>query len=45
MNTLIVTDQKQQWPFEIPDAAVVTARSYLAEPESGRDAGVRDSIP
>src|SRR5438105_2150102 len=41
MNTLIVTDQKQEWPFEIPGAAVQTARRYLTEPESGLDAGVR----
>jgi glutathione synthase/RimK-type ligase-like ATP-grasp enzyme len=41
MNTLIVTDQKQDWPFEIPGATVLTARRYLAEPESGLDADVR----
>ncbi|HWH40934.1 MAG TPA: RimK-like ATPgrasp N-terminal domain-containing protein, partial [Usitatibacter sp.] len=41
MKTVIVTDQQQQWPFEIPDAAVVTARQYLAEPESGPEADVR----
>src|SRR5438105_3925455 len=41
MNTLIVTDQKQEWPFEIPGACVLTARHYLAEPEGGLDAGVR----
>src|SRR4051812_15317730 len=41
MRTLIVTDQKQQWPFEIPGAAMVTARRYLAEAESGLGAGVR----
>src|SRR5436853_769800 len=41
MKTLIVTDQKQEWPFEIPGACVLTARHYLAEPEGGLDAGVR----
>ena len=41
MKTVIVTDQQQQWPFEIPDAAVVTARHYLAEPGSGPEADVR----
>ena len=41
MKTVIVTDQKQQWPFEIPDAAVVTARQYLAEPDSSPEPGVR----
>ena len=41
MNTLIVIDQKQDWPFEIPGAAVLTARDYLAQPEGHRDARVR----
>ena len=40
MKTLIVTDQKQPW-FEVPDATVLTARRYLAEPDSGREADVR----
>jgi glutathione synthase/RimK-type ligase-like ATP-grasp enzyme len=40
VNTLVVTDQKREW-FEIPDAAVLGARGYLAEPESGGDARVR----
>ncbi len=40
MRTVFVTDQKQEW-FDIPDAAVLTARGYLAQPESGREAGVR----
>ncbi|HET9651156.1 MAG TPA: RimK-like ATPgrasp N-terminal domain-containing protein, partial [Usitatibacter sp.] len=40
MNALVVTDQKQEW-LEIPDAAVVTARRYLAEPESGHEPSVR----
>jgi glutathione synthase/RimK-type ligase-like ATP-grasp enzyme len=35
MNALIVIDQQQDWPFEIPGAAVLTARSYLAQSESG----------
>jgi glutathione synthase/RimK-type ligase-like ATP-grasp enzyme len=39
MRTVFVTDQTQEW-LEIPDAAVVTARSYLAEPDGG-EAGVR----
>ena len=39
MNTLIVTDQKQEW-LEFPDAAVLTARLYLAERESGREVRV-----
>ena len=41
MNTLIVTDHKQELPFEIPGAAVLTARHYLAEPETGGEASVR----
>jgi glutathione synthase/RimK-type ligase-like ATP-grasp enzyme len=35
-----VTDRDQEW-FQVPDAAVVTARRYLAEPQSGGDAGGR----
>ena len=38
MKTVVVTDQNQKW-FEIPDATVLTARRYLADPESG-DEGV-----
>ena len=41
MIALIVTDQKQDWLTEIPGAAVVTARRYLAQPESGPGASVR----
>ena len=40
MRAMFVTDQKQEW-FDVPDAAVLTARSYLAEAEGSRDAGVR----
>jgi glutathione synthase/RimK-type ligase-like ATP-grasp enzyme len=40
MDTLIVTDQKQEWLRDIPGAAVLTAPRYLAEPGSGL-AGVR----
>ena len=40
MDTLIVTDLKQEW-FGIPDVAVVPARRYLAEPESCRDDSMR----
>jgi glutathione synthase/RimK-type ligase-like ATP-grasp enzyme len=40
MRTVFVTDQKQEW-FEIPDAAVLTARRYLAEPDSIREATVQ----
>lgn len=40
MKTVIVTDQKQNW-FEIPDATVLTARRYLAEPEAGNQGNVR----
>ena len=40
MRTVIVTDNYQDW-FQVPDTSVVTARRYLAEPESGREAGVR----
>lgn len=40
MKTVVVTDQNQKW-FEIPDASVVTARRYLAEPESGNEGSAR----
>lgn len=40
MRTVIVTDQPQEW-FEIPDAAVLTARGYLEEGDSGDQASVR----
>jgi glutathione synthase/RimK-type ligase-like ATP-grasp enzyme len=34
MKAVVVTDQNHEW-FKIPDATVLTARRYLAEPESG----------
>src|SRR3569832_58887 len=40
MKTLIVVDQEQEW-FAIHDATIVTARRYLAEPESARDDNMR----
>jgi glutathione synthase/RimK-type ligase-like ATP-grasp enzyme len=40
MKTVVVTDQHQEW-FDIVDATVVTARRYLAEPESGNEGSVR----
>ncbi|MEO7335043.1 MAG: RimK family protein [Caldimonas sp.] len=40
MKTLVVTDQSQQW-FEVPEATVLTARSYLAEPETGNERAVQ----
>src|SRR3954471_10143554 len=40
MKTVIVTDQVQKW-FEISDATVLTARRYLADPETGNDGTVR----
>jgi hypothetical protein len=39
VKTIIVTDQNQTW-FEIPEASVVPARRYLAEPESGKEGAV-----
>jgi glutathione synthase/RimK-type ligase-like ATP-grasp enzyme len=41
MNTLIVIDQQQDWPFEIPNATVFTAHRYLAEREVGDDGRLR----
>jgi glutathione synthase/RimK-type ligase-like ATP-grasp enzyme len=40
MRTVFVTDHQQEW-FDIPDAAVLTSRRYLAEPDGGREASVR----
>src|SRR6185295_9060347 len=40
MKTVVVTDQNQTW-LEIADAAVLTARRYLAEAESGNAGTVR----
>lgn len=40
MKTIVVTDQNQKW-FEIAEATVLTARRYLAEPESGNEGAVR----
>src|SRR5688500_4352377 len=40
MKTVVVTDQNHEW-FEVPDATVLTARRYLAEPESGNEGTVR----
>src|SRR4051794_9580973 len=40
MKTVAVTDQNQKW-FELPDVTVLTARRYLAEPESGSESTVR----
>lgn len=40
MKTVVVTDQNQKW-FEIPDATVLTANRYLAEPESAGGGAVR----
>jgi hypothetical protein len=39
MKTVLVTDQNQTW-FEIQDATVLTARRYLAEPESVTEGAV-----
>jgi glutathione synthase/RimK-type ligase-like ATP-grasp enzyme len=40
MKAVVVTDQNQKW-FEVPDVTVLTARQYLAEPESGDEGAVR----
>jgi glutathione synthase/RimK-type ligase-like ATP-grasp enzyme len=40
MNAIVVTDQSQKW-FEMADATVVTARGYLAEPDTGDNVGTR----
>lgn len=41
MKTLIVTDQNQDWPFEMAGAAVLTARRYFEEAETGLEGSVR----
>ena len=40
MGILIVVDQRPEW-FEIRDAAVLSARRYLAEPDNGGEASGR----
>jgi glutathione synthase/RimK-type ligase-like ATP-grasp enzyme len=40
MRHVIVTDQKQEW-LDVPGAAVMTARRYLTEGESGLEGNVR----
>jgi len=40
MRTIIVTDRDQEW-FQVPDAVVVTARRYLAEPQTAGEGGGR----
>ena len=40
MKTVVVGDQEQEW-LDLSDASVVTARRYLAEPESGNQGDVR----
>ena len=40
MKTVVVTDKNQEW-FEIPDATVLTARRYLAEPDNGNEGAAR----
>jgi glutathione synthase/RimK-type ligase-like ATP-grasp enzyme len=40
MRTAIVTDHKQEW-LQVPEAAIATARGYLAEPEGGQGGGVQ----
>jgi glutathione synthase/RimK-type ligase-like ATP-grasp enzyme len=40
MRTVFVTDQTQEW-FEIPDATVLTARGYLAQPDGSGEASLR----
>ena len=41
MKTLFVVDRTQDWPFDLPGSAVVTARGYLAEPDTGADHGTQ----
>jgi hypothetical protein len=36
METLVVVTQEDDWPLELPDVRVVTARAYLTDPEFTR---------
>src|SRR3954470_9835217 len=40
MGTVFVIDHKQEW-FEVRNAAVLSARGYLAQPDNGGEANVR----
>jgi glutathione synthase/RimK-type ligase-like ATP-grasp enzyme len=40
MHAVFVIDHRQEW-FDIPDATVLSARDYLGQPDSSRDASVR----
>src|SRR5690349_13922744 len=40
MRTIVVIDQKQEW-LQMAQAAVVTARDYVTEPQSGHESSVR----
>ncbi|GBG13587.1 D-alanine--D-alanine ligase [Novimethylophilus kurashikiensis] len=40
MKTIVITEQSYKW-LEIPDATVVTARHYLADPEHGNEGNAR----
>jgi glutathione synthase/RimK-type ligase-like ATP-grasp enzyme len=41
MPTLIVVNNRHEWPFEIPGVDVVDARAYLTQPEYGDLRGVK----
>ena len=37
MSVLIVVDNPQRWPFEIPGVAVASGRDYLTDPRYSED--------
>ena len=41
MHALIVVDQPKDWPFDIPDVQVISAREYLTSSEHSERRGVR----
>lgn len=41
MSILVVVNNKQDWPLEIPDVEVISARRYLTDPTSSRSRGTK----
>src|SRR3990167_5871404 len=41
MKTLIVVNNPHDWPLDIPDVTVVSAKAYLTDPAYGNERGTR----
>ncbi|MFO0724296.1 MAG: RimK family protein [Myxococcota bacterium] len=41
MSILVVVNNKADWPLEIPDVEVISARRYLTDPSSSRSRGTK----